>query len=53
MILFPRNKDVVIREGIFSELEEKMLVTTCYQSVVLWGLGGSGYVMFFVLSTTC
>ncbi|KAH6666143.1 TPR repeat protein [Halenospora varia] len=42
MIPFPRNEDVVIREGIFSELEKKLPITTRYQSAVLWGLGGSG-----------
>ena len=42
MIPFPRNEDVVIREGIFSELENKLPLTTRHQSAALWGLGGSG-----------
>ena len=43
MIPFPRNEDVVIREDLFSQLEQKLPLSSEHQSAALWGLGGSGY----------
>ncbi|KAK2035728.1 TPR domain-containing protein [Colletotrichum somersetense] len=38
---FPRNEDVVVRPGIFSQLAEMLPVSEA-RSAALWGLGGSG-----------
>ena len=40
----PRNKDMVNREDIFSQLTKKLPASAKHQSAALCGLGGSGYV---------
>ena len=42
---FPRNRDVVVRQDIFLELDQKLPEVTGHQSAAVWGLGGTGCVM--------
>ncbi len=42
VVPYPRNPDVVVRAGIFTELDLKLPPVTTHQSVAVWGLGGTG-----------
>ena len=45
LVPFPRNRDVVVRQDIFIELDQKLPEVTTHQSAAVWGLGGTGYVL--------
>jgi len=42
MIPFERNKDMVPREFIFHELDQKLPPIQDYQTAAIWGIGGAG-----------